>query len=346
MGTILLIDDDPTIRQVTSSILELSGFSVLEADNGRDGVTLAKSSKVDLIICDVEMPDLDGYGVQKIINSEPLLIHTPFIFLSGKNDISDIRKGMDLGADDYLTKPLSKTDLLNAVDSRLTKARKLKMVNTQKISSGSIGFTIEDLIDSGKSLTIEKNQVVYFQGDLPHSLYFLKSGRIKIAKSSSDGKEFVSDILKPGSFFGEQALIDQTAYNEDAFALEESVIIYLPQEKVLNLLHQDPFASFDFLKLINEKLKENENRLVSMAYDSVKKRTADVLLGLEGKFKNHDLEQRVEIKISRDDLAALVGTASESVIRVLRDLKNEDILEVKGRTIQIKNIEKLRNQYY
>ena len=350
MSTILIIDDDPTMRQITSDVLELSGFTVIEAENGKAGVELAKKSEVDLIICDVEMPELDGYGVQKIINAEPNLINTPFIFLSGKDKVADIRKGMDLGADDYLVKPLSKTDLLNAVDSRLAKAEKFKNYQISLFKNNSLSNesfkTLFDLTDGENSVSFRKTDVIYREGEEPHSLYFIKSGRVKISKNNLEGKEFVSNIMGSGSFIGHHAILEKTTYHEDAFALDDSVLIYVPIQKINAILKVDPSVAVDLAKLLNKKLEESEERLVSMAYDSVRKRTADVLIRLEEKFKNHDHEEKVEIKITRDDLAALVGTASETVIRVLRDFKDGKILEVKGRTIQILDIEKLKDQNY
>ncbi|MCB9194172.1 MAG: response regulator, partial [Flavobacteriales bacterium] len=105
MKTILLIEDDVDMRENTSEILELANFRVLKAENGRRGVDLARKEVPDLVLCDIMMPDLDGYGVLHLLGRDPSTAEIPFIFLSAKAERGDIRKGMELGADDYLTKP-------------------------------------------------------------------------------------------------------------------------------------------------------------------------------------------------------------------------------------------------
>ena len=102
---ILLIEDNPEVRENTSEILELAGYDVVTAPNGKLGVEIAQNSHPDLIICDIMMPELDGYGVLHILNKNIDTAGIPFIFLTAKPEKIDIRKGMNLGADDYLTKP-------------------------------------------------------------------------------------------------------------------------------------------------------------------------------------------------------------------------------------------------
>ena len=119
MKKILLIEDNNEMRENTSEILSLANYAVFTAENGKIGVEIAKKDKPDLIICDIMMPDLDGYGVLHILSKDPETAGIPFIFLTAKAEKSDMRKGMNLGADDYLTKPFDDTELLNAVEVRL-----------------------------------------------------------------------------------------------------------------------------------------------------------------------------------------------------------------------------------
>ena len=119
MKTILLIEDNTDVLETTKEILELADYTVLTALEGKTGVELAKNEKPDLIICDIMMPELDGYGVLNILGKNPNTSSIPFIFLTAKTDKNDIRKGMNLGADDYITKPFEETELLDAVEMRL-----------------------------------------------------------------------------------------------------------------------------------------------------------------------------------------------------------------------------------
>src|SRR6478735_4631682 len=126
MKKILLIEDNNEIRENTAEILALANYHVITAQNGKVGVELAQHENPDLIICDIMMPELDGFGVIHILSKKAETALIPFIFLTAKTEKSDIRKGMNLGADDYLTKPFDDTELLNAIETRLRKSALLK----------------------------------------------------------------------------------------------------------------------------------------------------------------------------------------------------------------------------
>ena len=119
MKSILVIDDNTDIRDNTAEILELAGYIVLTAENGKKGVDLALKEKPDLIVCDIRLPELDGYDVLLLLRQHPLAKNIPFIFLTAKTERSDYRKGMEMGADDYITKPFEEMELLSAVEVRL-----------------------------------------------------------------------------------------------------------------------------------------------------------------------------------------------------------------------------------
>ena len=119
---VLVIEDEPEMRRNLLTVLRLEKFQVVAAQNGRVGVDLAKKEKPDIVLCDVMMPELDGYGVLQRLRDDPATAATPFIFLTAKGEKSDVRSGMNLGADDYLTKPVAKADLLAAITTRLARA--------------------------------------------------------------------------------------------------------------------------------------------------------------------------------------------------------------------------------
>lgn len=121
MKTILLIEDDRALRENTEELLELSGYSVMTAPNGKLGIELANEKIPDIIICDIMMPVIDGFGVLEKISNDEKTKQIPFIFLSAKTEHKEIRKGLDLGADDYLTKPFEEEELISAIESQLAK---------------------------------------------------------------------------------------------------------------------------------------------------------------------------------------------------------------------------------
>src|SRR4029079_16242577 len=126
MKSVLVIDDNKDIRENTAEILELAGYKAFTADNGKKGVEAALKEKPDVIVCDIMMPELDGYGVLHLLRKNPDAQNIPFIFLTAKTERSDFRKGMEMGADDYVTKPFEDIELLNAIEVRLKKAEVLQ----------------------------------------------------------------------------------------------------------------------------------------------------------------------------------------------------------------------------
>jgi DNA-binding NarL/FixJ family response regulator len=126
MTKILFIEDEPAMRANIAEVLELEGYQPLTASNGREGAALAQRELPDLILCDVMMPELDGHGVLEALRDNPQTARIPFVFLTAKGDRGDVRAGMDLGADDYLIKPVPLKELLDAIQARLDRARQHK----------------------------------------------------------------------------------------------------------------------------------------------------------------------------------------------------------------------------
>lgn len=342
MKKILIIEDDTIMRENTAEILELAQYDVTTAANGKIGSTLAKEIKPDLIICDIMMPVLDGYGVLHILSKDPKTAAIPFIFLTAKAEKSEMRKGMDLGADDYLTKPFEDTELLNAIESRLKKAdilRKEYSRDIQGISDfldeASGQQELQNLSKNRPTSKYKKKEVVFHVGDTPHYVYFLNKGSIKTYKTHDDGKEFITNVYKSGEFLGHVPLFEQKVYSDSALVLEESEIFKIPKEDFLALIYKNRDVAKQFIKLLSNQIEEQEKQLLRMAYDSVRKRTAEALLQLaKGKTSLH---------VTRDDLANMVGTATETVIRCLGEFKEDEMIEVKGREIVILNAKGLES---
>ena len=122
MSKILVIEDEPEMRRNITALLRYHDYETVEAANGREGMELARREKPDLILCDVMMPELDGHGVLQALQQDAGLARIPFIFLTAKGEKDDLRSGMNLGADDYLTKPVANKDLATAIEARLRRA--------------------------------------------------------------------------------------------------------------------------------------------------------------------------------------------------------------------------------
>ena len=346
---IVLIEDNPEMRENIQEILELADYEVSAAENGKLGVELVKTVKPDLILCDIMMPELDGYGVLHMLSRNKETSSIPFIFLTAKSERDDFRKGMNMGADDYLTKPFDDVQLLNAVEKRLARIEQLAG-DFDRSESGLNDFfknisgiqSLESLKDGKRIKKFNKKDTIYFEGDYPNFLYFINSGKVKTGKMNEDGKDFVTGLHKEGDFIGYMALIKETPYEESAVALEDCELSLIPREEFLQLLYSSKEVSNKFIKMLAGSVTEKQEELLNLAYDSVRKRVADALLKLAGTYKNREGDQ-FSMAISRDDLAAIVGTATESVIRTLSEFKADGYISIKGSNITILQEDELKN---
>lgn len=348
MKTILLIEDNPDVRENTAEILELANYNVLQAENGKLGVEIAQQVKPDLIICDIMMPVLDGYGVIHLLNKSQDTASIPFIFLTAKSERTDFRKGMELGADDYITKPFDDVELLKAVEGRLKKSEMLKAEFSKNVDGLNKFFDEVKKIDDLKKLSYDrrvkqfkKKEIIYGEGHHPVYLYFLVKGKVKTYKSHEYGKELITTLYKEGDFFGYTALLEEGTYSETAEALEDTEVSLIPKEDFSSLMYNNANVMKIFVKLLSGNILEKEDQLVNLAYSSVRKRVAEALILLQNRY-DKTKEANFSISISREDLANIVGTATESLIRTLSDFKAEKLIEIKGSSITIVNAEKLR----
>ncbi|RAJ10956.1 CRP-like cAMP-binding protein [Chitinophaga skermanii] len=353
MATILVVDDHTDIRENVAEILSLAGYETIEAENGKRAVELAKEHKPDLIVCDIMMPELDGYGVLHLLRKVPDTEHIPFIFLTAKTDRSDFRKGMELGADDYITKPFEDVELLTAVETRLKKQtllqEKFKQSQQQSVSHLLQDWQSSGLLnldpDSYSSTVLSKKQPVYREGKHPQYLYYVKSGKVKAYRMNDDGKEYITNLYGEGDYFGYVALIEDRPYDDNAEALENTEIALIPKEVFLEQLLNDVSVARTFIKRIASEVKEKEDRLLQLAYDSLRKRVASGLLSIHDKLHKEQGSSAL-IELSRDDIARFVGTATESLIRTLSDFKQEKLIEMQGTRIRIVQPDALRKLLY
>ncbi|MEX1001612.1 MAG: response regulator [Crocinitomicaceae bacterium] len=346
---IVLIEDNNEMRENIQEILELADYEVHAAENGKVGVDLIKLVQPHLILCDIMMPELDGYGVLHMISRNPETAGIPFIFLTAKSEKEDFRTGMNMGADDYLTKPFDDVQLLDAVERRMNRIEKLS-AEFERSSGGFNDFidavsdfkSLENLKEDKRIKKFKKKDTIYFEGDYANFLYFINYGKVKSSKMNVDGKDLVTGLFKEGDFMGHMALIKDEPYEESAIALEDSELTLVPREDFLQLLHSSQEVSQKFIQILAASVTENHNELLNLAYDTVRKRVADALLKLSEKYKNEDSES-FSMAISRDDLAAIVGTATESVIRTLSEFKADGYIAIKGSTITILQEDQLKN---
>ncbi len=350
MKKILIIEDDTILRDNTAELLELAGYGVLTAANGKKGILTAKEQLPDIIICDIMMPELDGYGVLENLSQDEVTKQIPFIFLSAKTERKDIRKGMELGADDYLTKPFEESELVGAIESRLARISILNEAAGKKNKeneSSEYGLrTIHDLKnfidDNGKEYEYKISETIYKEGGNSSLIYLISKGIVKTHKLDEFGKELITGIFRPDDFFGFTSFTKNLPYQESATAMEDVSVVAIARDELKNVLQENHQLAMELMQLLTENLSDTKEQLLEMAYGSVRKKTASTILKFAEKLPK---DQQGRLHILRSDLASVAGMATETLIRTLSSFKKEGLIQIEDRNIQILDMEALGRVY-
>lgn len=357
MQKILLIEDDDQLRRNTAEILELSNYEVYTAENGKIGVEKALQCQPDLVICDLMMPVLDGYGVLKVLHKNPVLNTIPVILLTAKSERGDFRKGMELGADDYLTKPFDEVELISAIETRLSKVEHQQhsvtpQTNVVEEAHVSANFNyayltegLQQLLEDKRPHHYKKKSVIYAEGDDATRLYYVQSGKVKVILQNNEGKELVTGLYKVGDFVGIQSLLSGSAYVETAVALEETELLYVPKDLFLQAIHQNRAMANGLIQWMAQEIIQQEKYLLGLAYNSLRKRVAESLV-FYAKHIHPDQTVDIIVQLSREDLASIAGTATESLIRTLSDFKQEGLIEITSGKVIILDLLKIQHLRY
>jgi len=345
MKIILIIEDDRALRENTAELLELANYKVFTAPNGKVGVEIAKTKLPDLIICDIMMPELDGYGVLEAVSLEITTAHIPFIFLSAKTEYKEIRKGMDLGADDYLTKPFEEDELLKAVESRLARVEIFSKIMNQAPENEEKEGDIQNLNelknffdDTGDISNFKKGEIIFSEGAHSNKVYLILKGIVKSCKIEENGKELITALHSPDEFLGFTSFSENISYQETATAVEDTTLAGLSKSDLKDILSHNKNVSLELINVLTKSVYIIKEQLLQMAYCSVRKKTAKTIL----QFVNIlNVDPKDAIKISRSDLASVAGIATESLIRTLSEFKKNGLIEIEGRNIKVLNLKKL-----
>ena len=350
MKTILLIEGNAAIRGNLAELLGRAGYAVQPAPNGRAGVELALAQPPALVLCDIMMPGLDGYGVLATFAQHPQLAGVPFIFLTAKTDHVAQRRGMVLGTDDYLTKPFAEGELLSAIAGRLPRAHSLQIEHNLP-NTNDLGNFLDDARATAqldyfagyrKPHALRHRQDVYLEGDEATRAYFVQAGRVKTLKTNAGGKELLTGLYGPGEFFGYLPLLEHTPHRDSAVAVVDSELIHIAQDDFIRLLHSAEGGQ-QFMRRLAQQVSEREQQLLDMAYHSIRRRVADALLRLHAQAGG---TPGATIQLAREDLATLVGTAPESLIRTLSEFKQSGLLELLPKGIRVLEPDKLRDAHW
>ncbi|TRZ41258.1 response regulator [Robertkochia solimangrovi] len=343
MKSLLIIEDDSVLRENIAELLELQHYRVFQAADGSKGIDLAIKHQPDLIICDIMMPELDGYGVLERLSSDPTTQAIPFIFLSAKTEKKEVRKGMDLGADDYLTKPFEEEDLLHAIESRIAKMDLLRSEFSHRLNQHEDIITLDELknffFEEGTILSYKEGEVIYFEENHANQIFLIERGMVKTHKTDSHGKELITKVFREDDFFGYTSFSHQSTYEENATAISETTVFAYSKQALHDILEKNIHLTLELFDFISEDLSESRDRLLRMAYGSVRKKTAATILQFMDVFERNN---RKGFRISRADLASVAGITPESFIRTMAEFKQEKLIVIEDRYIRIIDTEGLR----
>ena len=346
MKKILIVEDNADVRDNMCDILALAGYDPLSAADGREGIRKVREERPDLILCDVMMPELDGYGVLKVLSEDEATATVPFVFVTAKSEQEDLRRGMNLGADDYVTKPFYKDELLRIVEVRLRKAdmrhRRARLPEqwTGFLSRGALDQALESLTATGTVKTFQRGEALFRAGEQVRDMFLLIEGNVKVQMTTEFDKTLITYVFADGDFFGYPELIANRTYAHEAIALATCTVRLIPGEEVRKCIRTDPNVADLMQSLLASMLLHADTRMLEQAYMSVRKRCAITLLNAYRAFDGRPWP------MSREELAQWAGTAKETFIRNLTDFRDSGYVEVDGSSITLTNVKALRELPY
>ncbi|MGB4970214.1 MAG: response regulator [Saprospiraceae bacterium] len=340
MKKILIIEDNTEMRENITEILQLSGYHVFAAADGVLGVQAAREHKPDLILCDIMMPNLDGFGVLKILNHDELLKNTPLVFLTAKAEKEDFRKGMNLGAEDYLIKPFEDSDLLQVVENKLHKYENLSKSRASKILTGLIHFEefinlkqVQDLITHCETKEFGKKSKIWMLHENINNIYYIEKGMAKEVIETVGGKELILDFYRAPCFMGLYHLF-QTKYKSTTEIIEPSYIKSISKKLIEDIILKENLLT-SYQHLFAERSQDYVQRLAINSFGNVREKVAYHLYNLSKSF------QESAIHLGREDLASYCGIAKETLIRTLTEFKEEKLIQLNSEGIIILQSQKL-----
>ena len=345
MNKILVIEDHLEVRENLHELLELCNYHVISAPDGATGIQLAIAEQPDLILCDIMMPGgIDGYEVLTTLGRHPETAAIPFIFLTARADKTDIRRGMQLGADDYLTKPFEDHELLRAIQVRLHKSHLLKQPFSRSYE-GLKSFFFQARQEGGLPLEIDPaglqkfpaGHLFFQENEAPEHLHFLASGKVRLYRTGRVGEASSTILYEQGSFFGYKALIHGTPYLHLAEALEPVEVFFIPKNDFYLLLLHNRTFSIRFIQLLANRVKEQETLLLKMVQQLSQKTVAETILELcpqEGENQSDT--------ISLEAIQSRTSIANLSFTLALRDLDHAKAICLEKDCIHLLDAHKLR----
>lgn len=236
--------------------------------------------------------------------------------------------------------------MLDSVEHCLKKAEEMKLMQSLlNITQSKQESNVNLISDEHEVRSFKKKELVYIKNNRPAYLYYIKKGRVKTFHTNESGKKLITEIFTEGDFLGYTSLFLETVYIDTAEVIEPAEIMLIPREEFLKAIHFDLSLTKQFVRIVAKDVANREDKLLQLAYNSVRKRVADGLVMLAEKLANGNPVKNPHLKISRNDLAQTIGVAKESLIRALADFKSEGLILVQGANISIGDLDRLKKLY-
>jgi CRP/FNR family cyclic AMP-dependent transcriptional regulator len=347
MKKILLIEEQQETADNLRELLGLSNYAVIRAVNGGQGVRMAVAERPDLIISDVDLPVLDGYGVIHALQQYPETRSIPVIILTTLTGKDDFRRAMMAGADDYLCKPYDGVELLRSIDACLGKHGRRVLEShpgENALFGGSSGEEEGRSWHPGdrEARYFGKKAVLYQEGQRASQVWYIVNGKVKTFLINNDGKELITHIYGPGDCVGYIAAVRGGSYTDNAKVVEDANLIIISRPEFLDILASDSVLARQLIRWLARNATEKEAGLLNLAYSSLRKKVANGILSLYDHFRGLEANKSF-IMVSRDNLAAIVGAAPESLTRTLSDFKKEKLIDMSDGRIYLLDETGLRN---
>ena len=197
------------------------------------------------------------------------------------------------------------------------------------------------IADCKTSYTVKKGETVFDEGDALNGIYCIKDGICKLSKLSDNGKDQIVKLVKKGELLGQRSLISEESTNLSAVAVEDMQVCFIPKQEILQFFNENNQFSLNMMKSVCGDLKDADDNMVNLAQKTVKQRLAETLLKLETDFGIHE-DGSLKIQLSREEIAGMIGTATESCIRLLSEFNKEDWISLQGKKITITNKKELQ----
>lgn len=322
---IVVIEDQEEVRENLLETLELAGYDVVGASDGHAGVQRVREHAPALVLCDVMMPKLDGFGVLELLRADASTAAIPFVFLSARTEREDLRRGMNLGAADYVTKPFFQDELLRVVQLRIAQAAAPSIHGGQvlaKAHTEDVKPLLAELRQRGRTRQYTDRATVCYEGDEALNVYYVQGGRLRSHRETSFGKTLTLDLYGAGTWVGIDDVLGGGWHAAALSAFPDATVVIVPKGELLALVHKHPALTLALARQLAQDVALRTEQLLQIAYYSVRKRVAESLL----RFGEGPDKTRVELR--REDIAEAIGTTPESVTRTLTELRKDGLVDL------------------